>query len=628
MLVAALPAGAATRRSPTLAPSNTVIDGPGAAIHGLSGMSVARDGTGGVIYLKDAGGVPHVFVSSLRNGAFQPPLQIDAGLPGASSQPVIAAGAGGLLVAAFVNGGTLYVDQTRGSSSPWATPPQMYTGGSNPAVSMTLLGKTYLAFTAPGGGGDDVRGAYYQAGQWTPPSAPLDANPGDNAGAGARRPAVMAADDGTGIVAWGENGHIFTRRILRGTPSIAVYQADPSSFGGWSEVSADDPVISSGGDSSYAAVAFREVTTSNGVHQTRVLVNRLHSYRYDGAHGVDGLTTPAQGNGDQPAVAVNEGGSGFATSEQSGSHNLFATTLGTNDVPGANQQVNSLPESSAPDAVPATAGSISNLIAWQQDGGSGSTSQIDLRYAPDGTDLGSEQIVSSPSLGPTDASRGLAAGGDTAGDAVVAWVQGTGGQTQIVAAQLFQPPGSLSLTSTPPYFRTPDPVLSWSAAGELWGSPQYVVKVDGTTVGTTTATSLRVPQALSQGHHSWQVTAYNRAGLTSSSRVGGLTVDSIPPFAKVTVTGVRRVGSLVHAYVSYSDARPGSGVASVQIKWGDGAKLTTLEHRFTHTYKRRGQFTLTVIVKDKAGNRRVATKHLKIAAKAKAKAKPKRHKKG
>src|ERR1700684_1051580 len=73
------PAGAAARRTPTLAPGNTVIDGPSSDIVGLDGMSVSRDGTGGLVYVKNVGGVAHVFVSRLSGGTFQTPIEVDAG---------------------------------------------------------------------------------------------------------------------------------------------------------------------------------------------------------------------------------------------------------------------------------------------------------------------------------------------------------------------------------------------------------------------------------------------------------------------------------------------------------------------------------------------------------------------
>ena len=45
-----------------------------------------------------------------------------AALPGASSQPVIAATNGGLMVAAFINGGTLYAVQQQAGANGWQAP--------------------------------------------------------------------------------------------------------------------------------------------------------------------------------------------------------------------------------------------------------------------------------------------------------------------------------------------------------------------------------------------------------------------------------------------------------------------------------------------------------------------------
>jgi len=39
-------------------------------------MAVARDGTGGLVYLKDVAGVPHVFVSQLLGGVFSAPMSM------------------------------------------------------------------------------------------------------------------------------------------------------------------------------------------------------------------------------------------------------------------------------------------------------------------------------------------------------------------------------------------------------------------------------------------------------------------------------------------------------------------------------------------------------------------------
>ena len=76
---------------PTLAPSNTVIDGPSADIQSLSGIAVARDGSGGLIYLKDIARRGARVRVAPGAGQFRAPQQVDPGLALPSSQPVIAA---------------------------------------------------------------------------------------------------------------------------------------------------------------------------------------------------------------------------------------------------------------------------------------------------------------------------------------------------------------------------------------------------------------------------------------------------------------------------------------------------------------------------------------------------------
>src|SRR5581483_1096321 len=104
--------------------------------------------------------------------------------------------------------------------------------------------------------------------------------------------------------------------------------------------------------------------------------------------------------------------------------------------------------------------------------------EIRMRYAPQGGTLGQEIVVSSPAQGPTDADNGLTGAGDVAGDSAVAWVQGAPGATQIVAAQLYQPPGPFGPTNTPRYQPLPQPRLTWSGSNEPWGPVTYSVTLD------------------------------------------------------------------------------------------------------------------------------------------------------
>ena len=148
---------------------------------------------------------------------------------------------------------------------------------------MTNFGKAYLAFTVADGSGHDVRAAYYSGGAWSLEAAPLNATPGDDAGTGPGAPAVAAAGDGVAIVAWGEGGHVFSRRVWGTAPSVVDEQADLASISGCNEVSAGNPAVAAGGDSSYVDVAFQETVSCGGTDQSRVLVNRLRASQYDGA---------------------------------------------------------------------------------------------------------------------------------------------------------------------------------------------------------------------------------------------------------------------------------------------------------------------------------------------------------
>jgi hypothetical protein len=568
------------------------------------------------VYLKQVAGAAHVFVSVLAGGVFQSPVEVDAALAGPSSQPVMAAGNGGLIEVAFINGGQLYVVQRAASPSALSAPTSLFTGASNPAIQMTNFGKAYLAFTAIDGSGFDIRAGYYDAGEWSLESAPLNATPADNAGTGTGRPAVAAAGDGVAIIAWVENGHVYTRRLWATAPSVVFEQAD-APLAGCSETSAGQPAIAAGGDSSYAPVAFVELLTCGGQSQSRVLVNRLHASVYDGVTPADGLPTPASDGAAQPRVAVTEYGTGWVTSARASAHDVDAMALGTNGAPGPVAQVNALANASAPEPVPAIAGLFSDLIAWQHDSGAPQMREIRARYAPQESGLGPEQVLSSTAQGPTDAAAGLAGGGDVAGDAAVAWVQGNPGALAIVTAQLYQPPGTPTLATGFRYVRSTAPTLSWTAANQLWGPLSFLVNLDGIQVVQTTATSTRLATAVTQGPHRWSVVAVNPAGVQRSSRPATVFVDTIAPLVTIKVTGHRRAGSVVHISVSYTDApsplppAEASGVAQVLVKWGDRSRYV-IRHGKSHAYKRPGRYKVTVIVKDRAGNTRTVVAYLRI----------------
>lgn len=582
---------------------------------------MARDGTGAVVYLKAVAGIDHVFVSRLLSGVFRAPEELDVGLPGASSQPVIAVASRGELVVAFVNNGSVFAVRRAGALSGYSLPRDIADGASSPAVAMTALGKAYLAFTATGAGGHDVRAAYLSAaGAWTVLPGALDAQPAADAGAGSGRPALTASNDGVGIVAWGEAGHVYARRLSASIPSTAVLRVDPAPLTGWREVSADQPSVSTGGDSSYADIAFRETLTDGVSPQSRVLVGRLHASQIDPVRGIDALSTPGTGGAQLPHVALTEYGRGFLTVQRTDTTQVIAAHATSNGAIDSVFRADSRPNAGNPFAIPGTAGLISTLIAWQQDPGAPGLTEIRVRYAVDGSTLGPEQVLSSPAHGPTDAADGLAAGGDGHGDAAVVWIQGAPGARSLAAAQLYEPPGAITPVTGFAYLRTPRPTLAWSPAASSWGPIRYLLSVDGVPVAQTTATTLQVPAALRDGAHSWLITAINPAGGTSTMRPSGFWTDTVAPTLSLTLSRGFQVGTHLQALLRYSDApvpgAPGasSGIAAVLINWGDGT-VQRISHSQYHAYKRAGRYRVKVAIADRAGNVTVVQRVIQIKPK-------------
>lgn len=619
-IVAVLALAGTARATPTpvMEPPITIA-GPSSTIQGLSGLAVSRDGTGGLVYLASIDGVNHVFVSTLTGGSFAAPVEVDASLPGPSSSPVIAAGDGGLLIVAFTNGGQLFVVTRPSDTAPLSSPQDLYGGAMNPSLAISIHSEGYLAFVTPDGAGYDIRDFYYYQGQWQLETGALNATPGDDAGIGAEAPKVAAAGDSEGIVVWGEDGHIFLRRVWYNQVSDEVEQADPQTMDGFNEDAAESPVVAVGDNSSYTDVAFDETFASGSTTFSRVLVNRLVGSTFQGAAVADGQPFTGAPGATSAGISMMQYGNGFVTSEIDGSNQVWASILGQNAVIGAPQEVDSLPNSSPPDPTSAIAGDYSGLIAWQHDPGLLGSAEIRARFYANAA-FGPEMVASNPALGPTEAAEGLLAAGDHGGDVAIAYVQGTGTSTTIQVADLVYPPGSFGVTSAPRYRTSATPTLTWAAPRELWGPLQYTVAIDGVAVGTASGTSFTPTAPLAQGPHTFVVTAENAHGLGSAANPGHFFLDSLPPVATDTLTGVERVKATVHLRVRYTDVRPGvaaadtSGVATVIVNWGDRTTGRIRVQTASHRYLRAGRYRLTITVTDRAGNRTVLSRVVRITS--------------
>jgi PKD repeat protein len=145
----------------------------------------------------------------------------------------------------------------------------------------------------------------------------------------------------------------------------------------------------------------------------------------------------------------------------------------------------------------------------------------------------------------------------------------------------------------------------------------YRVSDDGTLVGQTTGTSLRPPAPLTEGPHSWQVTAVNLGGIATVAQPATIHIDTLAPIVSAALSGRRVVGSAVHLQVAITDLRPGepaagsSGILSRAVRWGDGTTTAIARGKY-HVYHRAGLYRITVTVADRAGNVTTVARYIRI----------------
>jgi hypothetical protein len=392
---------------------------------------------------------------------------------------------------------------------------------------------------------------------------------------------------------WGENGQVYARRIFELRLSTA-----PQDLGDL----ADLPEIGTEDDSSFAWVTFRQ----NGIAVAR----RLLGSQFDPPVTIEGGEVV-----DSVHLAVNGRGVGYAGIGGAGSHTAYGAVL-KDDI--FNPGVGLMAAGVAPLAVPAVAETGFGLVAFQQADAAGGRS-IHARpydYVPASrvvTPPGPDVALSDSSLGPSDAGRGLLAGADRAGDIAVAFVQGEGAGSQIVAGAFDRAPGTFHGSTSTKFRRFARPRLNWSTAFELWGPLTYTVLIDNKPAGQTTSTGITVPIRVRDGLHRWRVVATDRRGQTSATAIRNLRVDATPPKVSFRVSGTRRRGTFVKVSARVSDASgtlaKASGLKGVRITFGDGSRAVSGVHA-AHRYGHSGKFTVRVSASDVAGN--VVTKRRRI----------------
>jgi hypothetical protein len=583
------------------------VDSP---VTALGDVDIARDGTGGLVYVKPDGGVDHVFISRLAGGAWQPPERLDGNLPTPSSQPVVSAADGGRLVIAYISGGALFAVTRPALDQPYTAPQLVAAAASNPAIDLSINNVAYLSFTIPGGGGGDVVVARKDRTSSAFAGIPgaLDVVQASPAGLGGGRSKVAVAADGVALVVWGEASRVVARRVFETRISTAPQDATVPALGGFGGGAADVPDVDVQDDSSFAWVVFRQAF---GDGRTHAVARKLVGSQFDPPATIDGQPFPSPDDVGPPRIDINGRGEGYAASALGGVS--FGAVLKDRKLNPGVLLGPTFPAQGLP--VAATDDSGDGIVAWM-----GADTAVHARAFDNRRD---SRVVQAPqgdtplsnlAGGPVAAPWGLEAAADRAGDVAVAFVQGVPGSRAIMVASFDRSPGAFRLSSRTSWRNAVRVPLKWAQAFELWGPVTYAVELNGQTMGQTTAPTLALPPTLPDGLYRWSVTAIDRRGQVTGTARRLLRHDATMPRATLRVSGARRRGRPVRVRVTATDAnparRPASGIGSVRIAFGDGARASS--RAATHRYRRSGRFTVRVTVSDRAGNVAVASRRITI----------------
>jgi hypothetical protein len=588
------------------------VDGPSADIKAVGDMDIARDGSGAVAYVKADGGVNHIFVSRLVGGSWQAPERVDTGSDAPGSTPAVAASDGGRLVVVYDGGGSTYATVRQAGAPGWNAPQLIGQGGVTPDVDMSFNGNAYAVFTVNG----DVVGARLDRTgvNFVGLTAPFDTAQGNAAGVGTGRPKIAVSADGTGVVVWGENGHVYARRVFNTAPSTSVLDLNLSDLEGHPGGTADLPDVDIEDDSSYAWVAFRQQFDNGGVH--RAIGVRLRGSRTDPPVAYDGLGWGGGSADDAPRVDINGKGVGVLTSGTSGGTALSAILK--DDILNPARAIGGTGGSAEP--VGAVAETYDRAVGWfnqadQTIQGAFYDDKSSSRLVPG---PGPTTPLSNPDFGTVDPAGGFDVAGDRTGDFAFAFIQQLpDGGRRLAIASYDRLPGSFAISTSSKLWRnvlkTP---LAWGTALELWGNPTYTVLIDGRQVAQSQATKLTLPVgAVPDGLHTWRVVATDRRGQSVTTVVKPLKVDTTPPTVTFSARRKKRVETVT---TRAADVIPPSGKAAgikyVRIDWGDGSAFTQAA-KASHTYAKGGAYTIRVSATDGAGNVAVAEREIHVSKK-------------
>jgi hypothetical protein len=625
----------------SIAPA-TPIDGPSGAILGVDGVAMSEDGTGGLVYRKRVNGRANVYVSRFTAKGWQAPQRVDVGQAYNSSWPAIGAGDGGRLVVTWVHefGGGVQNRMYSAVLGPGATRFQAPIAldldvreglDAYPSLSMSRGGAAYLAYRVvlarqdpnlpPGTIDADIRLARFQGSFWSVLGNPVDRNAAQpmRTPTATNGPQVATDAGGNAVVAWSEPDddlidRVYARRVF-GQSLGFVLQVSPGTDPG-----APGRPLRAGPDQfalslspfGEAAIAYRQQPASGASFtRPRAYVNMLPSIFAEKAGMFTGVKAIDTGTSDGPAealgpvsVAVDDEG-GFEAGIGVGAAALLVG--GDETTVAAPVRLDDGSSIGAPDPLVERGRGGALAAAFRLAAASGAAGVGLLERGSDGTPT--TQTVATEAGGPV---RTLLAAGSGLGDAAVAFLQGEDAGTTLAATAVDAPPADFSAATPPDWVNDARVELAWDAAPAAIGRVTYELLIDGDAVaGNLKGLKSTVKAStIGDGDHQVTVTATDSGDQSTSTPVASLKLDRTPP--KVRVSAVRRARL---ASVKLSDGAKddvsGVAVGTSSVRWGDGKRASgrrTLRHR----YARAGSFAITVTARDKAGNKRVTRRAVRV----------------
>jgi hypothetical protein len=608
------------------------IDGPSEEIVGFGGVAMAEDGTGGVVYLKRVGGVPHVFVARYVGGRWLPPIRVDYEQPFAASWPRIGAAEGGQLVVVwatpFATEKELPVDELLGSTlGPGSSSfgpaqlidPDIRDGtGTTPDLAMSSTGKADVVYRVisnsasqkqvipllrPGDVIGEVRVAHYNGETWSRLGA-VNRDPGVSMRPPTRAnaPHVAIGPTGNGVVVWQEPdvdgvARIWARRLFGSTLDYVMPVSAQEISGHKIEQDADasSVAISRLGQ---AEVAYRQsYGAGSPLLGPRILLNTLPDgesttgAEFEGAEVVDNAVSGGSAASvGPPSIDIDDKRDLRLLYDSNGTPRVIqGNDLGLTGPLALDRPPFAGADPFAASVMNPAGGGVS---AWPSADALGNEAVAVREDFPSGAMQ--TALLSGGAGGPVGE---LAVARSGLGDGLVAFLQGPLGNAAVVAIQATAPPAQFVITVPNGWIRPSRVTVSWQPAPSADGPLRYGVVLDGRALATPAAAfEMHLdPRRLGDGPHRVQVLATDGNGQATLTPPSALLIDALPPRVKITrALGGRGVS------VRVTDRDSGVNTRRVSVAFGDGASARG-RARFTHRYAHGGVYRVVVRASDKLG---------------------------